>query len=115
MPRGRPRKKADIQEFLDSYDDASLIASLNSFEGSLGWDLLKSFLYYQASFHAGAALVLAQQTGRQFEAASAGAKAEVLREAADNFLPQLRSKVAGNEGVVEDSRPLDTVLEKGVQ
>lgn len=97
--------KTDIQEFLNKYESRSLNGALSSFEDSLGWDLLKAFLYHQASFHAGMSILLSQETGHQFEAASAGAKAEVLRQVAESFVEDLRNKVSGNNGVVESPMP----------
>lgn len=91
----------EFQEKLNSYDSTSLIAALNSFENSLGWELMKSFIYYQAAAHGTMSNVLIQQSDKTMEACAAGAKAEVLREVIDQFMTQLRNKAVGNDGVVE--------------
>jgi hypothetical protein len=107
MPKRKAQEKPpltskEFQEKLDSIDSVSLIGALNSFENSLGWELMKSFMYYQAAVHGTMSNVLIQQTGKTMEACASGAKAEVLREVIDQFMQQLRDKVIGKEGVVEE-------------
>jgi hypothetical protein len=97
--------QTNIKEFFDKYDSVSLAAALRTFEATPGWELFKSFLYYQAAVHGTMSNVLIQQTGRQFEACSSGAKAEVLREVVDVFMDNLYEKIKGNEGVVEGVVP----------
>jgi hypothetical protein len=98
---------SNIQDFLNTQDPQSLIGAIASLENSQGWELFKSFMYYQAANHVGVALALAQSTGRQQEAAASAAKAEVLREIADTFLTQLQSKIGGNEGLISEVVPQD--------
>ena len=93
------------KEFFDKYDAVSLAAVLRTFEATEGWELFKSFLYYQASVHGTMANVLVQQTGKQFEACASGAKAEVLREVIDQFMNNLYLKIQGNEGLIETPVP----------
>lgn len=102
-----PLTSKNIQEFLTGYDAVTLTSAVNSLEGSLGWQLMKSFMLFQAAALAGYSLNLSQKTGTQFEACAAGAKAEVLRDMAEQFVEQLRSKVAGNEGLVQEQVPED--------
>ncbi len=109
MPKHKVQPKtpptSNIQDFLNTQDPRSLIGAIASLENSQGWELFKSFMYYQAANHVGVALVLAQSTGRQQEAAASAAKAEVLREIAETFLVQLQAKIAGNEGLVTEEVP----------
>lgn len=109
MPKPKKNQKK-VSDFLNTYDAKALIGALGSFENSLGWDLFKSFLYYQAANHAGMSVIFAQQTGKQYEACASGAKAEVLRNVVDDFIIQLKNKVVGNEGVIENVRPLEEVV-----
>lgn len=88
-----------------NYDSRTLVGAVELLERSLGWETLKEFIYYQAAVHRTMSNVLVQQTGKQYEACAAGAKAETLLEVADKFLEQLKDKVQGNTGIVEDVRP----------
>jgi hypothetical protein len=110
MPKRKKAQKSNPDSPLDQYDSVTLMAALNSFERSLGWDVFKSFLYYQAAAHGTMSNVLVQQSGKQAEACAAGAKAEVLREVMDVFMEQLKQKIKGTEGVVESPRPDDEVV-----
>jgi hypothetical protein len=91
----------EFEEKLETYDAKTLIEAVDSFEHSLGWELFKSFVYYQASVHGTMSNVLIQQTNRTMEACAAGAKAEVLREMMDQFMTQLKNKIVGESGVVD--------------
>lgn len=95
----------NLQDFLNTQDPRSLIGALASLENSQGWELFKSFMFYQAANHVGVSLYLSQTTGKQIEACASAAKAEVLREVADTFLTQLQAKIAGNEGLVTQEVP----------
>jgi hypothetical protein len=111
MPRKKKVIKSPEENVLDQYPRESLLAALSSFEGNIGWGMMKEFIYYQAAVHGTMANVLVQQTGKQYEACAAGAKAEALREVVDQFMTQLRDKVLGHTGVVETERPEDQVIE----
>lgn len=104
MPR---QKKRPVPNPLiaANYDSHTLVGAVEILERSLGWEALKEFIYYQAAVHRTMSNVLVQQTGKQYEACAAGAKAEALLEVADRFLDQLKDKVQGNTGIVEDVRP----------
>ena len=99
----QPLQTEGFQDTLNKYDATSLLGALNSFETSLGWELFKAFVYYQASVHGTMSNVMIQQTGKTMEACAAGAKAEVLREVLDQFMSQLRDKVVGKDGVVDNN------------
>lgn len=107
MRRGRPPKILNqaTETALSKYDSVSLLAALNQLETSLGWQVFKEFAYYQAAAHGTMSNVLVQQTGREREATAAGAKAEVLREVMDKFIDQLRDKVQGMDGSIENPPP----------
>jgi hypothetical protein len=92
----------EFEAVLDKYDAVSLVGILNSFEDSEAWNLVKAFIYYQAAVHGTMSNVLIQESGKTMEACAAGAKAEVLRELIDNFMDQLRSKIAKKDGVVQE-------------
>lgn len=96
---------SNVQDFLNSYDPQQLVGALASLENSQGWELFKAYVFYKAATNAGAALLLAQSTGRQCEAASEAGKAEALREMAETFLTQLQAKITGNEGIVNEGVP----------
>lgn len=104
MPKSQKPKKT-LDEFLKGYDGPALAAAVASFEGSIGWELLKAYMEYQAASHAGFAIQLAQHSGAVAEAASASGKAEVLREVAETFLRDLARRVRGDSPVVESPRP----------
>lgn len=99
------RSKDNLQESLESYDAKTLYAVLNSFEGSLAWEVFKSFIYYNAAVHGTMSNDLIQQTGKTMEACASGAKAEVLREVVDKFIDTLKAKISGDEGVVQPLPP----------
>lgn len=106
MPK-KKTPKSNIDEVLGGYDATSLLGELNTLEGSLGWKLFTSFVYYQAAVHGTMSNVLIQETGKQFEACSAASKAEVLREISDKFMDVLRKKVVGDTGVLTSEIPHD--------
>lgn len=92
---------------LDKYDGLTLVNVLSSFDHSVGWEVFKAYLLHQAAFHMKACVYLSQETGHQIEASSAAAKAEVLNQAAEDFMRQLKEKVLGNDGVVSDPMPFE--------
>lgn len=107
MPKRKAQEKPlltnkEFEAALDKYDAVSLAGIINSFEDSEAWNLVKTFIYYQAAVHGTMSNILIQQSGKTMEACAAGAKAEVLRELTDQFMDQLRSKIAKNDGVVQE-------------
>jgi len=106
-PKKQQSTSQNLTEALNNYDSKSLLAALNSFEGSLGWEVFKSFIYYQAATHGTMSNSMVQESGKQMEACAAGAKAEVLREVIDQFMDLLKSKVKGFDGVVTQDIPQD--------
>src|ERR1700719_659356 len=107
MPKRKaPEKKLlttkEFQEKLEAYDATSLMGALNSFDNSLGWELMKSFMYYQAAVHGTMSNAMIQQSGKTMEACASGAKAEILREVIDQFMQQLRDKVVGKDAVIQE-------------
>jgi hypothetical protein len=104
QPAVQPRPN-NPSEFFDKYDAKSLIAALNTFENQLGWELFKSFVYYQAAVHGTMSNAMIQQSNKTMEACAAGAKAEVLREVVDQFMELLKRSVAQENGVIEQPVP----------
>jgi len=99
-----PKKLAD---HLKDFDRLSLSGAVRSLEDSLGWKVFASYVEHVAAFYAGQALAMAQHSGATAETASAAAKAEVLREVMETFLPDLQKKVRGESGIVENPPPQD--------
>ena len=106
MPKQK-QNQPKLEEHLNGYDKASLVGAVNSLEGSLGWTVFKSYMEYVAASHAGHAILLAQHTGSTVEASAAAAKAEVLREVAETFLPDLRRRASGASLAVHNPPPTE--------
>lgn len=99
------KKKESLNDFLSQYDSVTLQTALQSVEGSIGWELLQSFLRTRQREFEIAALDLMGHTGNENEAAKASGYALGMEEMAERIIPEFISFLKGNTGVIEEARP----------
>lgn len=98
------KQNKNLKDFLDSYDSVTLLSALNSFDNSLGWEILKAYAAFtQRSYEVAALDKIIKNDELQASAYAAGyAKA---CEDLSLFSDGLRKTILDSSDVVENPRP----------
>lgn len=97
-------KKANLQEFLNTYDAVTLQSALTSFESSLGWELLKAYSAHIQRRYEIDALDLVGRHNLNQQAAYASGYAKACEDI-QSFMEGLRNTILGVSQVIETPRP----------
>lgn len=90
-----------FKEHLEKFEPSSLQGAVVQLDGSLAWDLMKSFLKLRQREFEVASLDLAGHTGKSHEAAKASGYAQACEDVSEKFMQDLVNAVNGLTGVVE--------------
>ena len=97
--------KLSLKEFLDTYDQRSLVGALNSFEGSLGWELLQAYGRMVQRENEITALDLIPKQDMVQAASYASGYAKGISDLLEHFLPGLQKTITQVSPVIESERP----------
>ena len=90
-----------FKEYLDKFDSKTLQGAVASLDGSIAWELMRSFLKLRQREFEIASLDFTGHSGKSQEAAKASGYAQACEDVADGFMTDLANVLAGRDGLVE--------------
>lgn len=109
MPKRKPtlnqNQSPSLKEFLDTYDQRSLLGALNSFEASLGWEVLKAYARMVQRENEITALDLIPKEDMVQAASYASGYAKGVSDLVEQFVPGLQKTITQVSPVIENDRP----------